>query len=530
MSVDRCLENLDEGISAANALGLDATAAVATRDTARARLGFPSSAYVLALVGGTGVGKSTLLNAIAGENVSLASARRPTTSDAVAWVSSSRGRELAGLLQWLGISELREHAGGTLADVAVLDLPDFDSVALEHRERVDALLPRIDAVAWIVDPEKYKDQIMHGGYLTEFAPRLRRQIVVLNRSDLLSPGDASRVAEDMRAQLLRDGAGEIDVIATRAREGAGGIGELRAWLESGVEAKRVVASRVAAEAREAVRDLAADAGVVGGTQAPLIEPARRARALSSVARGALALIDIAGLERQAVAATRFAARRRGAGPFGHLTSAVYRLTGRARTSADPAGFLNRWQRRGSLAPAVEPLRELVTSTLPSVPAPLRGALAALGAPASLEHRLAETIDRSLTAEAASFRVPTSALWSVIGGAQYAVTACLIFCVLWLASLFVIHDAPVSAIPVPYLGPVPTPVALLTATLLAGYVLAKLLRLHAGWLGGRWAKGVGAHITRDIGQRIADDLLVPLDQFDTSRAALRKALRAADDYS
>src|SRR5438552_2472812 len=96
---------------------------------------------------------------------------------------------------------LRELAGGTLADVAVLDLPDFDSVALEHRERVDGLLPRIDAVAWIVDPEKYKDQIMHGGYLTEFAPRLRRQIVVLNRSDLLSPGDASRVAEDMRAQL-----------------------------------------------------------------------------------------------------------------------------------------------------------------------------------------------------------------------------------------------------------------------------------------------------------------------------------------
>src|SRR5438093_11578481 len=223
-----------------------------------------------------------------------------------------------------------------------------------------------------------------------------------------------------------------------------------------------------------MRDLAAAAGAGAGTQAPLIEPARRARALSSVARGALALIDIAGLERQAVAATRLAARRRGAGPFGHLTSAVYRLTGRARASADPAGFLNRWQLRGSLAPAVEPLRELVTSTLASVPAPLRGTLAALSAPASLEHRLAETIDRSLAAEAAGFQVPTSALWSLIGIAQYAVTAVLIFSLLWFASLFVIHDAPVSAISLPYLGLVPTPVALLAATLLAGYVLAKLL--------------------------------------------------------
>jgi len=530
VSVDRCLENLDEAITVAKVLGLDASAAVATRDTARARLGFPSSAYVLALAGGTGVGKSTLLNAIAGENVSLAGVRRPTTSDAVAWVSSSRGRELAGLLQWLGVSELREHAGGALADVAVLDLPDFDSIAREHRERVDALLPRVDAVAWVVDPEKYMDHVMHGGYLRELAPRLRRQIVVLNRSDLLSPADAGRVAEDMRAQLRRDGAGDIDVVATRAREGAGGIGELREWLESAVEAKRVVASRVAAEARVAVRDLAADAGVLGGTQVPLVEPARRERALSSVARAALAVIDIAGLERQAVAATRFAARRRGAGPFRHLTSAIYRLTGRARASADPASFLRRWQLRGSLAPAVEPLRELVTSTLPTVPAALRGALATLSASASLERRLAETIDRSLVAEAASFRVPTSALWSVIGAGQYAVTFLLIFCVLWFASLFVIHDAPVTPIPVPYLGLVPTPVALLAATLLAGYVLAKLLRLHAGWLGGRWAKRVGARVKRDIAQQIADELLVPLEQFDASRVALAKALRTADDCS
>ena len=528
MSVERCLANLDEAIEAANALGLEAGAAAVTRDTARARLGFPSNAYVLALVGGTGVGKSTLLNAIAGENVSAASARRPTTSDTVAWVPSSRGRELAGLLSWLGVSETREHTGDALADVAVLDLPDFDSIVPEHRERVDALLPRVDAVAWIVDPEKYMDQVMHGGYLREFAPRIRRQIVVLNRSDLLSPADTSRVAEDMRGQLRRDNAGDIEVVATRAKEGAGGIEELRKWLESGVEAKRVVVSRVAAETREAVRDLAADAGVVGGTNDLLIEPARRERALASVARGALAVVDIAGLERQAVAATRSAARRRGAGPFGLLTSAIYRLTGRARAAADPAAFLNRWQLRGSLAPAVEPLRELIASTLPSVPAPLRGALAALCAPVSLEHRLAQTVDRSLAAEAATFRVPTSALWSVIGAAQYVVTAFLIFSALWFASLFVIHDVPVGSIDVPYLGPVPTPVALLAVTLLVGYLLAKLLQLHAGWLGRRWAQRVGAHISGAVRQSVVDELLVPVDQFEALRAALNKAVSVADD--
>lgn len=528
MNVDRCLDNLDEAIAAAKLLGLDTSAAAATRDTVRARLGFPSSVYVLALAGGTGVGKSTLLNAIAGHEVSLAGALRPTTSEAVAWLPSSRRHELAHLLQWLAISEIREHAGGTLGDVAVLDLPDFDSIALQHRERVDAMLPRVDAVAWIVDPEKYMDQVMHGAYLRQFAPRIHRQIVVLNRSDLLSPEDARRVADDMRDQLRRDGAGAIDVVVTRAREGASGVAKLREWLEAAVDAKRVVILRVAAESREAVRDLAAEAGVVDGSVPPVVESSRRERVLDSVARGTLALIDIAGLERQAVAATRFAARRRGAGPLRHFTSAVYRLTGRARAAADPAGFLTRWQLRGSLAPAVEPLRKLVASMPLSVPAPLRRRLAALTAPAAMEDRLAESIDRSLAVEATTFRAPTSVLWPVIGAAQYAVTALLIFFVFWFASLFVIHDAPVSAIFVPYLGFVPTPVALLAATLLVGYVLAKLLQLHAGWLGRRWAKRVGTRITIGVRQRIADDLLAPLDEFDASRAVLQKAVRAADD--
>jgi hypothetical protein len=78
--------------------------------------------------------------------------------------------------------------------------------------------------------------------------------------------------------------------------------------------------------------------------------------------------------------------------------------------------------------------------------------------------------------------------------------------------------------------VPTPVALLAAALFAGYVLAKLLQIHAGWLGRRWARRVGARISGEVRQRIADDLLVPLEQFDASRVALKNAVRAADDCS
>ena len=63
---------------------------------------------------------------------------------------------------------------------------------------------------------------MHGGYLRTYAPRLRQQLVVLNRSDLLSADDAARVSDDMRAQLRREGLADIGVVTTRAREGTVG--------------------------------------------------------------------------------------------------------------------------------------------------------------------------------------------------------------------------------------------------------------------------------------------------------------------
>jgi GTP-binding protein EngB required for normal cell division len=528
MDLERCLTHLDEAIAAAATLGLDAAAATAVRETGRTRLGFPSDAYVLAIAGGTGVGKSTLLNAIAGQEVSRASSRRPTTAEPIAWVPADRRGELSGLLTWLGVTGVREHRAESLGELAVIDLPDFDSIAPEHRRRVDELLPRVDAVAWVVDPEKYKDEIMHGSYLRTFGPRLRQQLVVLNRSDLLTAEDAARVSDDMRAQLAREGLGDVGIAITHARDGAAGVTEFRRWLDSGVQAKRVIASRVAADGLGAVRGLAARAGVTEGEAAPLVDPARRERALDSVARGVLALIDIPGLERQAVAATRLAARPRGAGPFGHITSAIYRLSGRARASADPAGYLRRWQLRGSLAPAVEPLRELIATTLPTVPGSVRGPLAALSTPAVFESRIADTVDHSLTTEASGFRVPTSWFWSLIGLAQYAVTAVLIFSGIWFGALFLIHEAPVGSIDVPYLGAMPTPVVLLVVTLVVGFLLAQMLRLHAGWLGRRWARRIGRRITREVRERITDSLLLPIERFDAARAQLASAARRANE--
>ena len=59
--------------------------------------------------------------------------------------------------------------------------------------------PRVDAVVWVTDPEKYHDAILHDDFLADWLPRLDRQVVVLNKTDRLSPDDAERVRNDLEA-------------------------------------------------------------------------------------------------------------------------------------------------------------------------------------------------------------------------------------------------------------------------------------------------------------------------------------------
>ena len=518
MTLAICLAALADAADAATTLGIDAARARGVRERAGARLGFEGSAYVLALVGGTGVGKSSLLNALAGDVISPASARRPTTDAPVAWVASSARRETAPLLDWLGVREIRDHDTGGFGDVAILDLPDVDSTTPEHRARVDELLPRVDAVVWVADPEKYRDAVLHDDYLRRWAPRLARQLVVVNKADRM-PDDVERVREHLASSLRDAGLNGIPVAVTSATQN-GEVRELREWIAQGVEAKRVISARISTEVREAAADLAARAGVVEGAPV-LVSAERRTRALADVTREAATVIDLRGLERQAVAATRLAARPRGAGPFAHLTALIYRASGRDRVAADPEGYLRRWRERGTLARPAEPVRALIAELIANVPAETRGALASLIDVEGLRGRLASAIHAAVAARTTDVRAPTSFVWSVIGLLQYAVTAGLLFVGLWIAAVFLLH-APFASVDVPVLGPIPTPLVALAALLLAGYVLARMLGAHAGLLGRRWARRLRNDLMRELESRLGDALFAPLAAIDASRARIAAA--------
>jgi energy-coupling factor transporter ATP-binding protein EcfA2 len=380
--VDRCLAALDAAIEAGRELGLDTAAAEAVRLEARERLGLAADAYVLALVGGTGVGKSSLLNALAGQEVSRAGSRRPTTAAPVAWLASRGADRLEPLLHRLEVTQPQLHDRSDLAGVVVLDLPDIDSVDEAHRATVEELLPRVDAVAWIVDPEKYADAILHDAFLRRWIPRLGRQLVVLNKADRLAADDVGAVRDHLDGVLAdelapgggpdRGAAARPAVMAVSALGGPDGIEPLHAWLGEAADAKAVVAGRLGSAAAAGVHDLAAAAGLgAADDRRPLVPAGERRRAIEAVTAGALRVVDLPGVERQAVAATRARARRRGAGPLGALTALLYRASGREARVADPAASLRAWRSRGSLAAASVAVRDALGPALPAVPPAFR---------------------------------------------------------------------------------------------------------------------------------------------------------------
>jgi hypothetical protein len=492
-------------------------------------MGFPGDAYVLAFVGGTGVGKSSLLNALAGDTISPASVRRPTTSHPVAWVPAAERTALEPLLAWLGVDEIREHAAADLGPVAILDLPDMDSVASEHRARVDAILPRVDAVAWVTDPEKYHDAALHDDFLRAWVGRLARQVVIVNKADRLGPDDGRRIRRDLETDLAPARAGlggsTVQVLLTSAVPPPDLAG-LRTWLADGVAAKAVVRAQVAATAVAMVHRLSREAGVdPREPSTPFLDPRARAAAIDGATDAVLRAVDLPGLERQGQAATRARARARGTGPMGRITSLLYRASGRETHVADPDGFLLRWRDRGPLTPAVEAIRVALAAPLRAASPAVRPLLAAAVEPTELRRGLERAVDRAVGG-LGPLEPPTSRWWPFLGFLQMLATAGIALAVAWIV-IGILGGPAAGSVQIPIFGSVPTPFASLVAFLTIGYLLARLLGSHAGWVGRRWARRVRDRVAASVRDEVSQHGLAPLDVLEDARARLWGAASTID---
>ncbi|HEY7145730.1 MAG TPA: GTPase [Streptosporangiaceae bacterium] len=216
------------------------------------RLRLSASHTVVALAGGTGSGKSSLFNRLAGADFSTVGVTRPITRDAHACVWGVAGS--GPLLEWLGVPRRYRYARGSaldrgeqaMAGLVLLDLPDHDSVVAGASDQVDRLIGLADLMVWVLDPQKYADAAVHRRFLVPLAGHSDVVAVVLNQCDLLTGGQVEDCITDLRRLLDSEGLTEVPILATSADTGTG-IGELRTMLVDAVRQRRAASARISAD-------------------------------------------------------------------------------------------------------------------------------------------------------------------------------------------------------------------------------------------------------------------------------------------
>ena len=508
------LDALDEAVRLADARIDDelVNRARAVLDKARGRLARGPETVVVALGGGTGSGKSSLFNALAGEDLSRVGPVRPVTSE-VASLAVGDAEGAAAVLDWLTVR--RRHVASPTSmlpeGLVLLDLPDHDSVEMEHRRTVDRFVERVDVLVWVVDPLKYAQRALHDGYLRMLAAHARVVVVVLNHIDSLARDARAAVLSDLRRLLDEEGLQRARLVSTSARTGEGVAG-LRTTIADFVAKRRAVAQRVAGDLANVSAAMAAQ---VGAPVSATLDVGRLSRALANASGiDALAETGRGTYVDDANDASR---------PL--LTGAVLK---RVRSARRPLRRLRRPAGAGHQAEispigvrhAVVELADEAARGLPH-PWPQRLHSAAQSAGADLPGAVAKAVDRVDVHD-----VRRRAWWRMFAVIGTVFEAALLLGVVWLTMLAVVAWLQLPPPPTFEFREVPVPTLLAVGGGIAT-VLWNLLRRRLVSIGaGRHRTKVLTHLRAAVSEAAEERAVVPLRAELQAQGNLAAALRQA----
>ena len=117
-----------------------------------------SRPLIVAFIGGTGVGKSSLLNRLAGKAIAKAGVVRPTSREVTLFHHNSITIQHLPNALPLDATKICQHSDNLKKNIVWIDMPDFDSIETNNKKLVQQWLPYIDVLIYVVSPERYKDQ------------------------------------------------------------------------------------------------------------------------------------------------------------------------------------------------------------------------------------------------------------------------------------------------------------------------------------------------------------------------------------
>jgi hypothetical protein len=204
-------------------------------------------APLLAVVGGsTGAGKSTLVNSLVGERVTVSGVLRPTTRSPVLvhhpddahWFGQDRLLpDLVRVQHATNDPDSLQLVASTAIPpgLAILDAPDVDSVEERNRVLAAQLLAAADLWLFVTSAARYADQVPWG-FLKQAAERSTAVAIVLDRTpDEAIQTVSTHLARMLASRGLKDS--PLFVVTEGKVDDAGllpahHVVEVRTWLDS----------------------------------------------------------------------------------------------------------------------------------------------------------------------------------------------------------------------------------------------------------------------------------------------------------